>query len=133
MTKYVLDTDHIIEVLKGKSDVVNRLQSVVLNGDDVSISGIAYWETKRGFLELNATARLAAFDAFCRLYGLILLGSRGIFDRAAQIDAEQRARGTQIPDADVLTASVAVEGNLVLVTSDGHFGDVPELKTESWM
>jgi len=67
------------------------------------------------------------------LNGLILLRTRSVFDKAAEVDSDLRKSGSRIPDADVLIASVALENDLVLVTDDGHFDNILQLKAENWM
>ena len=131
--KYLLDTDHIVEILKGKPEVTRRLEDAFIKGDDVSISGVAYWETKRGFLVVDGTVGLAAFDEFCRTCEVILLGTRSVFDTAAKVDSDLRKTGKTIKDADVLIASVALENELTLITNDDHFNNTRELKTENWI
>lgn len=134
LTKYLLDTNHLIELLKGRQAVKDRLTTLVIQGDDVLVSGVAYYETKRGLLRIDARSQLAGFERFCRTHGLVLLDTESVFDLAASLAAVLMGRGMEIPDADVLTASSALENDLVVVTNDeDHFGRVNHLRFENWL
>ena len=41
-------------------------------------------------------------------------------------------KGKPIPENDIWIASVAMQNNLILVTRDGHFAEIEDLKYEKW-
>ena len=58
-------------------------------------------------------------------------------DRAAEefgaIRAELRQAGRTIPPIDVQIAAIARRQGLALLTADGHFQKVPDLRVENWL
>jgi len=130
---YLLDTNIITALLRGDERVRDRLQSIVLRGEDVFISGICYYEIKRGLLAANAIKKLSKFEQFCKSFGVLMLDTKSMFNRAAEIYADLKQRGKLINDADILIASSAIEHNLVLVTDDSHFNRIHDIRTENWL
>ncbi|PIP49227.1 MAG: VapC toxin family PIN domain ribonuclease [Chloroflexi bacterium CG07_land_8_20_14_0_80_45_17] len=130
---YVLDTNIITAILKGNEKVKRRAQEVIVEGEDIFINGISYYEIKRGLLAKNATAQLEKFDRLCERFGLILLGTQAIFDEAAQMYAVLQLRGEPIEDADILIASLVKVGDFILVSDDTDFHRIQGLWIENWL
>lgn len=130
---YVLDTNIITAILKGNENVETRVQKVILEGKEIFINGISYYEIRRGLLAVNATAKLGLFDQFCREFGLLLLDTKSIFDEAAEIYAYLRRKGEMIEDADILIASVVKISDFILVSDDSHFHRIQGLRIENWL
>ncbi len=80
--KYVLDTNIITAILKGNERVKRKAQKLILQGKEIFINGISYYEIKRGLLSANAQAQLKKFEMLCKQFGLILLDTQNIFDTA---------------------------------------------------
>jgi len=130
---YVLDTNIITAILKGNEKVEKRTQKTILDGKRIFINAISYYEIKRGLLAANATAQLKRFELLCREFGLVLLDTQYIFDRAAEIYANLQRRGELVEDADILIASVVSFRNFILVSDDTDFNRIQELKIENWL
>jgi len=130
---YVLDTNIITAILKGNEKVKRRAQEVIVEGEDIFINGISYYEIKRGLLAKNATAQLEKFDRLCERFSLILLGTQAIFDEAAQMYAVLQLRGEPIEDADILIASLVKVGDFILVSDDTDFHRIQGLWIENWL
>jgi len=130
---YALDTNIISALLKGNQRVKDRVENVVRRGEDVFISAICYYEIKRGLLDANATTKISKFNQFCRLFGILMLDTQSMFDRAAEIYVNLKQKGELINDADILIASSAMEQNLILVTDDSDFNKIPNVKIENWL
>jgi len=130
---YVLDTNIITAILEGNEKVKRKVQEVILQGREIFINAISYYEIKRGLLAVNAKTQLKRFDLFCEKFGLILLDTQSIFDKAAEIYANLRKKGRLIEDADILIASIAKTKKLILVTNDTDFQRVQGLKIENWL
>jgi len=130
---YVLDTNIITAILKGNERIKQIAQRVMLEGKEIFINGISYYEIKRGLLAINATARLSKFELLCRKFGLVLLDTRDIFDIASEIYANLKQRGKLIEDADILIASMVHHRNFILVSDDTDFNRIKELKIENWL
>jgi tRNA(fMet)-specific endonuclease VapC len=129
----VLDTNIITAILKGDEKVKRRAQQAGLEGKEIFINGISYYEIKRGLLAKNATKQLKIFKQICKEFGLVLLDTKDIFDRAAEIYANLKQKGELIEDADILIASIVVFRNFILVSDDTDFNRIQGLKIENWL
>ena len=131
---YVLDTNIITAILKDNEMVKGRMSKAVLDGDEIFVNGISYYEIKRGLLAANATKQLNLFIQFCSKFPVLLLDSMPIFDEAAEIYAHLQKTGALIEDADILIASLVKFKDFILVTNNiAHFHRVQGLKTENWL
>lgn len=130
---YVLDTNVVTAILKGNEKVKKMAQKSRLEGKEIFINAISYYEIKRGLLAKNATKQLKRFELLCREFGLVLLDTQFIFDRAAEIYANLKQRGELIEDADILIASVVNFRNFILVSDDTDFNRIQGLKIENWL
>lgn len=130
---YVLDTNIITAILRGNTRVKERVQKAVIEGEEILINGISYYEIKRGLLAKEAASQLDRFDLLCKKFGLILLDTESIFNEAAQIYSDLKRRGELIEDADILIASIAKVRNLVLVSNDTDFQRIQNLRIENWL
>lgn len=130
---YVLDTNIITAILKGNKKVTERADKYKAEGKKICINGISYYEIKRGLLAKNATTQLKGFGLLCKKFGLVLLDTQDIFDRAAEIYANLQLRGELIKDADILIASVVSFRNFILVSDDTDFNRIQGLKLENWL
>jgi|YelNatPaOPRAMG01_1025707.scaffolds.fasta_scaffold26654_2 tRNA(fMet)-specific endonuclease VapC len=131
--KYVLDTNIITAYLKGNERVKQRVQQVVLEGKEILINGISYYEIKRGLLAKNAITQLKEFELLGREFGLVLLDSQDIFDRASEMYANLKQEGELISDADILIAALVITRNFTLVSADNDFNRIQELKLQNWL
>ncbi|BAZ16085.1 PilT protein [Calothrix sp. NIES-4071] len=105
---YILDTNIVSYILKRKNtSVENKLRQARVLGQDVFISCVTYYEVKRGLLYAKATTQLAEFDTFCRTYPILYLDDIEIIEKACEIHANLKSKGTPIQDADVLIAATA--------------------------
>lgn len=130
---YVLDTNIITAILKKDEKVTKKAQKIKIEGKKIFINAISYYEIKRGLLATDATAQLKRFEGLCREFGLVLLDTQDIFDRAAEIYANLQRRGELVEDADILIASVVSFRNFILVSGDTDFNRIQGLKIENWL
>ncbi|PIU64628.1 MAG: VapC toxin family PIN domain ribonuclease [Armatimonadetes bacterium CG07_land_8_20_14_0_80_40_9] len=130
---YALDTNIVTAILKGNEKVKKKAQKAKFEGRKILINGISYYEIKRGLLATDATAQLKRFELLCSEFGLVLLDTRDIFDRAAEIYADLKRKGKLVEDADILIASVVSFRNFILVSNDTDFNRIQGLKTENWL
>ncbi len=131
--RYMLDTNIVTAILKGNVAVEMRLRELIIEGKDVRINGISYYEIKRGLLAAKARAQLGRFDTLCRSLGLLLLDVQNIFDEASQIWSNLKQGGELLEDADILIASVAKIRDCILVSDDSDFERIAGLKRENWL
>lgn len=131
---YLLDTNIISAILKKDEKVKQRVQKAVVEGKEILIDGISYYEIKRGLLSAKATHQLERFNSLCKVFGLLWLDRQSVFDRAAEIYTDLRQRGELIEDADILIASMAKTWELILVTDNiSHFQRIQGLRIENWL
>jgi tRNA(fMet)-specific endonuclease VapC len=130
---YILDTNIITAFLKDNQKVKQRVQEVTVQGNEIFINGISYYEIKRGLLASNATRQLGLFELLCKTFGILLLNNLSIFDGASDLYANLQQKGMLIGDADILIASLTKIQNFILVTDDSHFQRVQGLRTENWL
>ncbi|MFL6197289.1 MAG: type II toxin-antitoxin system VapC family toxin [Thermoanaerobaculia bacterium] len=125
---YLLDTNVVIAVFKGDPLVHRRLLraskaflSIVTLGELFygAQSSMRIQENVGRIEELAAsTSVLDCNTETARHYGLI--------------KAQLRKQGTPIPENDLWIAALANQHGLILVTRDGHFSDVSDLRRETW-
>jgi len=130
---YILDTNIITALLKSNVRVKEKIVKVLIEGNDIFINGISYYEIKRGLLAINAKKKLKLFENFCNKFGLLLLDSKFIFDEASKIYANLKNRGELIKDADILIASITKNKKCVLVTDDSDFDRISNIIVENWI
>ena len=131
---YLLDTNIVSYILKGKNtSVENKLRETRRLGQNVFISCITYYEVKRGLLYINATRQLTEFNLFHQRYQIWFLDHIEIIEKACEIHAALKRKGTPIQDADVLIAATAITQGLILVSNDSDLLRVEGLSLENWL
>ena len=130
---YLLDTNIVSLILKKKNPRVSR-EYRILQGlnEKIFISGITYYEVKRGLLYLKATRQLADFEFFCE--GVtIVIPDMEILEIACEIHRDLKARVRPIGDADILIAATAISNRLTLISNDADLLNVTGLNLENWL
>ncbi|BAU05371.1 PIN domain nuclease [Fischerella thermalis CCMEE 5330] len=130
---YLLDTNIVTYVLKRNTTVDKKLRDVRTLGQEVFISCITFYEIKRGLLAVNATRQLSEFNRFCRNYKVLLLDDIETIEKACEIHADLKNKGTLIQEADILIAATAITRGLILVSNDSDMLRVPEIYLENWL
>jgi tRNA(fMet)-specific endonuclease VapC len=134
MNNYLVDTNIVSEYLKGNQNVLNKWLQASINGDDVCINGIVYYEIKRGFLAGNMIDKLAKFNGLCNQIKIYWANSQDVFDEAIAIWDYLRSKGQLIDDADILIAATAKINNLIMITDNQkHFQRINGIKIDNWL
>src|SRR5581483_11466539 len=125
---YLVDTDWIINGLKGQERALTTLSRLAPQGVAVSIVTAAE-VYEAAFNTTNPQAHLQNSRGFLSPFRILPLT-----DPIAEIFAETRAflrrRGQPLPDFDVLIAATALHHKLTLITSNlRHYERIPDLKT----
>lgn len=132
MKRCTLDTNIITAFLKNDLNVLTKVSEYLDAFDWLSINIISYYEILRGLIDLGNRKKLKEFDEFIEENELISIRKETI-QKAAEIYAYLKKRGTLIEDADILIAAIALVENLVLVTDNvRHFERVDGLQIENW-
>ncbi|MCL1925128.1 MAG: hypothetical protein FWF50_06045 [Defluviitaleaceae bacterium] len=108
---YSLDTNIISYFLKGSHGIFDKIKNILLQGSNININPITYYEIKRDLLAINNQNMLNKFELF---YGKFDLKS--------------------IEDADILFASNFIKYNYILVINNiKHFKNIETLNYEDWV
>ena len=122
-----LDTNAYSDFMRGDSD---RVQ-VVRAARAITLPLIVLGELRAGFAAGNRdsanTANLHRFLASPRVS--ILLPDEQTTHHYAQLHLQLRAKGASIPTNDLWIASLVVQHDLILCTSDQHFRQLPQIAT----
>lgn len=125
--RYLVDTDWVIDYLKGKPAALTLLSR--LSDEGIGISIITYGEIYEGiYFGGKQQSTEDGFGYFIQSTNVLTL-TFPIMKRFARIRGNLRARGQLISDPDLLIAATALEHDLILVTRNvGHFERIPDLQ-----
>jgi tRNA(fMet)-specific endonuclease VapC len=130
---YLLDTNIVSYLLKRNANIDNKFREARRLQKNIFISCITYYEVKRGLLAINATRQLADFTLFCHRYQILFLDDIAILEKACEIHADLKIKGTPIQEADILIAATAITRGLILVSNDSDLLRVERLNLENWL
>jgi tRNA(fMet)-specific endonuclease VapC len=129
---FVLDSNILSFYLRHDQQVIQKVKDMLLSGNEVIISLIAYYEVKRGLLAIKAEKRLMEFFALCRILGVGQLDN-SLLDFAADIYCELTDKRQIVEDADILIAAFCKRHNFTLVTHNiKHFEAITGLMFCDW-
>jgi predicted nucleic acid-binding protein len=123
---YLVDTDRVVEHLKGRPDAIELITRLAPEG--LAISVIKFGEIYEGIHYGRDPKRsMAGFRQF--LVGVRVLNvTQPIARRFAIIRGDLRSRGMIIAQPDILIAATAIHHDLTLVTGNRrHFARIPGL------
>lgn len=126
--KYLVDTDCVVDYLKGRPKAQELLDK--LYHDGLAISIITYGEVYEGiYFGRDSKQNEQIFGNF--LHGVTILGiSRPVAKRFALVRGKLRQNGQMIGQPDILIAATAIEHNLTLLTRNAKdYQRIPDLKT----
>ncbi|MBR2520493.1 MAG: PIN domain-containing protein [Selenomonadaceae bacterium] len=129
--RYLLDTNVIIDILRGNENVVQRYQIETIKKNKIFICPIVYYEVIRGFKIGGATKKL---ENFLQLYKnwTMLTFDEDVSEKAADL-YEKLHNGQTIEDNDLYIAANAMVNGCTLVTANTrHFGRVEGLNFVNW-
>jgi len=126
--KYLLDTNIVIAIFAGVTDVLERLvESNEVFLPTIVLGELYYGARKSTHVDANI-ARIDDLAASSALLGCDLDTSR----HYGRIKNDLRAKGRPIPENDIWIAAVAQQHGLTLVSRDIHFSEVDTLTLEVW-
>ncbi|MCA9852252.1 MAG: type II toxin-antitoxin system VapC family toxin [Dehalococcoidia bacterium] len=125
--KYLVDTDRVVDYLKGKDDAVTDLQRFQKEG--IGISLISYGEIYEGiYFGSQPGKQELGFKRFLSGVEVVRL-DRQVMRRFARLRGKLRTDGMLISDPDLLIGATALEHDLTLVTGNlEHFKRIPGLR-----
>lgn len=129
MAKYLLDTNVIVEMLRGNQLIRNKIQSVGLDNCAISEITIAelYFGAHKGGNPKN-------FKDIPFVEGLFqMVRSYPAFDCYGKTMSYLKKNGISIDYFDVLIGATAIHNKMTLITHNlKHFQRIPDLKIEDW-
>lgn len=134
MTLYLLDTNMVSYILKGRSPAARaRLQKVHFHkGHEAGVSTITVSEILYGLERVGAgPERRTALDLFFSTIA-IYSWDQTVAETYARLRARQEVIGKPLGPYDLQIASHALAPGAILVTHDKGFRHVAGLKIEDW-
>ena len=133
MTGYLLDTNHLGSAVKPGAPVRERIRAARGRGERVGVCVPVLCELQVGALQV---ARAAEFQkALKRLLAQIRIWPLEMETARlyGEIYLRLKADGRVLSQVDMMLAALARQMKLTLLTSDGDFDAVPEIRTENWL
>jgi predicted nucleic acid-binding protein len=123
---YLVDSDWVIDYLKGKTTAIRLLDA--LSPEGIGISILTFGEVLEGiFFSRSREADSRDFDRFLEGASIVSLTEMSM-RRFADLRGTLRRFGNLIADMDLLIASTALVNDFTLVTRNRrHFDRVPGL------
>ncbi|ACP34659.1 PilT protein domain protein [Sulfolobus islandicus L.S.2.15] len=121
-----LDSDIIIDFLKGRDEAVNYIKK---SKEELATTSINVFEVYFGGYKIGKTKCLEDFFSSLKILTLDYNASK----KAAEIGTKLSNEGRQIEVKDLLIASICIVNGYTLVTSNiKHFSRINELKLKNW-
>ena len=123
---YLVDSDILINFLKGKKDEVELIKK--LQKESFYISIISVGEILEGLLETKNTKKLVSFKELLKTVTTINIDFP-IIEKFASVRKSLRQKGLLIGNFDLLIASSCLTHDLILLTKNvSHFKRISGLK-----
>lgn len=123
---YLIDSDVLINFLKGEQDAVDTIKRLQVQSLYISI--ISVGEILEGLLETKNKKKLISFKKLLKSLNVINIDLT-VIEKFASVRKLLRKKGMLIDNFDLLIASTCLAYDLYLVTRNtSHFRRVPDLK-----
>lgn len=123
--RVALDTNRLTDLFQGDTELADRLGEC----DEVWIPLVVLAEIKAGFNGGSQQHRNEVLlqNLLAKPTVGILLPARETAEHYARLFVQLKRAGTPIPDNDLWISALVLEHDLVLITRDRHFEQVPQL------
>jgi predicted nucleic acid-binding protein len=130
---FALDTDNIIERVRGNETVKGNIKRAREARARIYIPYFAYYEAKRGMMDAQATKQLRLFNELLE-YCPIGEATGEVFEMAISIYLELKAKGKLTSDEnDIYIAAFCKVNGLILVTHNKrHYEHISGLSIVDW-
>lgn len=130
MANYCLDSNVIIDYLRGNENIIRLMDEARKAGNLLSICPIVYYEIVRGFKIANASKQLEKFMSLYQTLSNLPFDMK-VAEKAVEIYAQTHKQ--MIEDNDIYIAAISMVNDCTLVTSNvKHFSRVEGLKFVNW-
>ena len=124
--KFLLDTSIVVTIFSGDDSVPKRLgQSGEIFVPSIAVGELYFGAYKSGKIAENLT-QIREFITNSAILGCDV----NTANEYGLVKNQLRAKGQLIPENDIWIAAIALQYNLILVTSDKHFERINGLKLE---
>lgn len=127
--KYLLDTNVVIDYLRGVESVVKKVQKA--KPSDLAISAVTLMELRYGAARRQSARLTAAVDAFIGGVTVVAFDAEA-GEQAGLLRANMESKGIAIALADCQIAATAQAMSLTLVSNDADVKRVPTRKVQDW-
>ena len=124
----LLDTNIISALLKGDSEIANKIDGAVKVFIPVTVVGELYYGAR---YSTNIQKNLLNIHRLIEAYE-VLKADEDTAEIYGLIKSVLRKKGKPIPENDIWIAAIARQYNLTLITRDKHFSEVEELAILLW-
>jgi predicted nucleic acid-binding protein len=137
MTRALVDTDILSELMKGKNlRVAERGRAYLAAHGRYTVSAVTVMEIAYGFRRVGRIDRLDSFKSFLQGHEVLPFDAEAAL-LAGDIDADLDARGRPVDLGDVMIAAIALKQGLTIVTGNvPHFEAIKAaglaLNIENW-
>lgn len=127
--KYLLDTNVIIEVLRGNDEIITKIESI--GQENCYISEITLAELLYGAVRGNNPKNFLDVELIEQEFDVLAI--RPAYMQYAKTRNQLRQKGTPIDHMDLFVASVAMHNDMTLVSHNlKHFIRIEGLKLTDW-
>ena len=113
MSRYLLDTDVLINYSKGREPVTSRIQHLIDQGDELGVCAINVAEFFAGITPVNRPYWTTVFSTFT--YWEL---SPAVAQHAGELRYDFARQGQILSTSDTLIAAVAMHQGVILITSN---------------
>lgn len=124
----ILDTNAVSDLLSGDPSLAEVLASELRHHLPVVVIG----EYRYGLLRSRHRLQLEGLLATLVRESHVLLIDTGTAEAYSRVREELRQKGRPIPENDVWIAALARQHDQAVVSRDGHFDDIPDLRRVAW-
>ena len=130
---YCLDTNIIIDYLRGEENTKIKLEKLFDLNLEVTTTTIALCEIYRRIFTLkDCEEELDLFERFIKNFNLISI-TKGAAITFGRLSSYLKKKGRTTEEIDLIIASIAIANNQILITKNRkHFENIPDLKLEVW-
>jgi tRNA(fMet)-specific endonuclease VapC len=133
MTNYLLDSNHVSPLVTLDHPLRKRVLNASQGNDMFALTSVNLAEFLFGIGTLpRAEQNQREWDRLRPTFRVYQVEEMDALE-SAQIRVFLRRHGRQLGIVDALLAAIALRYDLTLLTTDGDFDAVPDLKCENWL
>ncbi len=134
MARYLLDTNHLSDLIEPVSALRDRLVQAQRQGEVFGICIPVLCEFEAGICQFTDPDPVRrGMDRMLRQSIRIWPLDRPLATIYGKIYVDLKRRGRALSRVDIVLAAMAKRDRLILLTSDRDFEALPEIRTENWL